>query len=367
MTKRVVLLGAGHAHLFTLKRAGEFARRGYDLVAVAPEAFWYSGLATGVLGGAYSPELDQVNIAALLGGKGRFILDTVVGVDIPARTVHLAESPPLQYDALSLNLGSVTPEIPGVPCGYAVKPIHQLWDLRVDLEARFCSAPGTSVRVVVAGGGVTASELAANIAHLAVSKGGRVDLAVLVAGDAALTQLPPKAAQKVVTALERRGVVFCTNSRVERVENGSAVLESGGAVHFDVFVNATGLRPAPLIRETGLPVDTAGALLVDSHLRSIAEPTVHGGGDCIAFTGRELPKVGVYAIRQAPILFHNLLATLDGTDPKQFRPQKHFLWIMNLGDGTGLAVRRGLWWHGRAAFRLKDWIDRRFLREYQTL
>ena len=38
---------------------------------------------------------------------------------------------------------------------------------------------------------------------------------------------------------------------------------------------------------------------------------------------------------------------------------------MNLGSGTGLAARSGLWWHGRAAFRLKDWIDRRFLREYQ--
>jgi hypothetical protein len=38
---------------------------------------------------------------------------------------------------------------------------------------------------------------------------------------------------------------------------------------------------------------------------------------------------------------------------------------MNLGDGTGPAVRSGLWWHGRAAFRLKDWIDRKFLREYQ--
>jgi hypothetical protein len=39
---------------------------------------------------------------------------------------------------------------------------------------------------------------------------------------------------------------------------------------------------------------------------------------------------------------------------------------MNLGDGTGLATRGRLWWHGRFAFRLKDWIDRRFLREYQV-
>lgn len=367
MTKRVVLLGVGHAHLYTLKRAGEFTRRGYELVAVAPEPFWYSGLATGMLGGLYPPELDQVDVAALMGGQGRFILDTAVGLDVAARTVHLAASPPLHYDVLSLNLGSVVPNIPGVYRGYGVKPIHRLWDLRVDLETRFRSAPSTPVRVVVAGGGVTASELAANIAHLAATRHGRLHLVILVAGDAALTQLPSKAADRVVITLERRGVVFRTNSRVERVEDKAVILEGGEEIPFDVFVNATGLRPAPLIRETGLPVDAAGALLVDAHLRSIAEPTVHGGGDGIALTGEELPHVGVYAIRQAPILFHNLLAALEGTEPKQFKPQKHFLWIMNLGDGTGLAVRRSLWWHGRAAFRLKDWIDRRFLREYQDL
>lgn len=365
MTKRVVLLGAGHAHLYTLKRAGEFTHRGYELVAVAPEPFWYSGLATGVLGGLYPPELDQVDVAALMGPQGRFILDTVVGIDVAARTVHFATSPPLRYDALSLNLGSVVPDIPGASCGYGVKPIHRLWDLRVDLETRFRSAPGRPVRVVVAGEGVTAVELAANISHLAATRGGSLHLVVMVAGATALTQLPSKAADRVARTLERRGVVFRTNSRVERVEQEAVVLESGEEVPFYVFVNATGLKPAPLIRETGLPVNAAGALLVDAHLRSIAEPSIHGGGDGIAFTGRELPRVGVYAIRQAPILFHNLLAALDGTEPKPFRSQKHFLWIMNLGDGTGLAVRRNLWWHGRAAFSLKDWIDRRFLREYQ--
>ena len=49
--KRLVLAGAGHAHLYTLKRIAEFTRRGYEVVVVAPDDFWYSGLATGVLGG----------------------------------------------------------------------------------------------------------------------------------------------------------------------------------------------------------------------------------------------------------------------------------------------------------------------------
>ena len=79
-TRRVVLVGAGQAHLHTLQHAAEFARRGVELVVIAPEDFWYSGLATGVLGGRYSPELDQVDIAALL-GAGRFVRERVVKID----------------------------------------------------------------------------------------------------------------------------------------------------------------------------------------------------------------------------------------------------------------------------------------------
>jgi NADH dehydrogenase FAD-containing subunit len=371
--RRAVLLGAGHAHLHILKQAGSFTRRGHELVAVAPDRFWYSGLATGMLGGTYPPELDQVDVAALLEkGGGRFVRDRVAHVDTSARLVHLEEGPPLAYDALSVNLGSGPPAIGGedaLPGAYRVKPIRQLLELRLDLESRFRS--GRPVRVLVAGGGPTACELAANILGLAARLGGRAEVTVAASGKDFLKRLPRAAARKVVSALERRGVDFHGNARILSVGAGTgggdgahAVLEGGGTMGFDVFVNATGLKPNPRIRDIGLPVDGEGAMRVDAHLRSVADAAVHGGGDAVAFEGRELPKIGVYAIRQAPVLCRNLLASLEGTEPARFEPQADYLWIMNLGDGTGLAARGRLWWHGRAAFRLKDLIDRRFLRAY---
>lgn len=48
-----------------------------------------------------------------------------------------------------------------------------------------------------------------------------------------------------------------------------------------------------------------------------------------------------------------------------FKPQRRFLLILNLGGGTGLATWGRFHWNGRLAFRLKDRIDRAFLREYQ--
>jgi NADH dehydrogenase FAD-containing subunit len=366
--KRAVLVGAGHAHLHALKRAAEFARRSHELVVVAADLFWCSGLATGVLGGLYPPELDQVDVATLArAGGGRFVRDRIAGLDPASRTVRPERRPALACDVLSLTLGSVPPAIPGAEgmggC-YEVKPIRRLWELRVELERRFRSGPRDPVRVVVAGGGVTACELAANVLALAARRVGRVGLRLL-AGGGMPKGLPKRAARAVLDCLRRKGAQLRTGARVGWVEGGRAVLADGSAVPFDLFVNATGLRPPPLVRELGLPVDDEGGLVVDEDLRSTGDAAVFGAGDCVAFEGRERPRIGVYAIRQAPVLFRNLLVALNGGEPRRFRPQRRYLWIMNLGDGTGLAIPSGLWWHGRAAFRLKDWIDRRFPREYQ--
>jgi NADH dehydrogenase FAD-containing subunit len=370
MAKRAVLLGAGHAHLYTIKRAAAFARRGYELTVVAPDTFWYSGLATGMLGGIYPPELDQVDVAALVEhGGGRFLRDRVTGLDRGARQVLLASGAPLSYDALSITLGSEPPAIPGADPSdehvFAVKPIRRLWELRRAIERRLAVKPTRAPRIAIAGGGATACELAANIAQLAKTRGGGADIAVLAAGGDILAQLPRGAARKVEAALTRRGIRFRRHARVERIGPGHAMTADGSSEPFDFFVNATGLRPAPLIRDLGLPVDESGAMLVDDRLRSPADPLIHGGGDCVAMKAHTLPRIGVYAIRQAPVLFANLLAALGAAEPERFTPQRNYLWVLNLGDGTGLALRGRLYWHGRLAFRLKDWIDRRFLDGYQ--
>src|SRR5262249_38335468 len=160
MVRRVVMLGAGHAHLYTLKRTADFVSRGFELVLVAPEIFWYSGLATGVLAGNYPPALDQIDVEALVvQGGGRFIRARATASDPAAQTVSLDSGASLPYDVLSCNLGSEVPvdAIPGAAAhGYAVKPVRNLWELRQALEARTGpAAPGPAPRVVIVGGGAT--------------------------------------------------------------------------------------------------------------------------------------------------------------------------------------------------------------------
>lgn len=366
-SRRVVLVGAGHAHLYALRRAAELTRRGFELVVVAPEDFWYSGLATGVLAGIYPPSLDRIDIAGLLHGSGaRLIRQAMTGLDLAGRRVLLDDGASVGFGSLSLNLGSDVPPIPGANGqSFSAKPVTRLIALRETLEAHFRSAPHATVKVAVAGGGVTAFEIAASIAALARRHGASVQV-VVYAGGGVLPLLPPAAANRLADSLGRRGIDIRNGARVALVDGSRLVLADRSSQSFDHLVNATGLEPPLLTRNLGLATTADGAIMVDDRLMARDAGGVFAAGDCIAFAGRPLPKVGVYAIRQAPILFHNLTAFLDGHPLKRFTPQKRYLSIMTLGDGKGLAYRAGMWWQGRVAFLVKDWIDRRFLRSHRS-
>ncbi len=363
---RVLLVGAGHAHLYLLKRAREFTRRGLSLTVVAPEDFSYSGVATGVLGGRYPPEYGRIDIAALLAGSGATLVRAkLAGLDATARLVHLDDGRSVPFDVVSLNLGSLPPPLPGSHrlC-FDVKPVANLQRLRMALDGWRRERPGDVPAIAVVGGGMTGVEVAAGLARLADVTGAKFRI-TLFASDSVLGELPPAASRGVVDALARRGIVVLAQGRVASLGDGHVVLADGRIEPADFVVNATGLRPAPVTRSLGLPTDADGALVVDADLASTGSPHVFAAGDCIAFRGRALPRVGVYAVRQAPILFHNLIATIEGRPRAAFTPQSRYLTIANLGDDTGLALRGAFRSQGRLAWRLKHAIDARFLAEYR--
>ncbi len=215
------------------------------------------------------------------------------------------------------------------------------------------------------GGGPSACEVAANLLRILRPHRQAATLTLVTAGARLLEQLPRGAAEQVAWLLRDAGARVALGSPVARIHADHVTTAAGESVPYDVLVHALGLVPPPLVRESALPTDEEGALVVDEYLKSPADPRVFGGGDCIAFRGRSLPKVGVYAVREAPVIFFNLLATLEGKALRRFRPQRRFLLILNLGDGTGLATWGPLYWRGRWAFLLKDRIDRAFLRKYR--
>lgn len=163
---------------------------------------------------------------------------------------------------------------------------------------------------------------------------------------------------------DRGGARVLTGDPVVRLGGKTASTSGGREVPYDLAVLAVGVSPPDVFRVSGLPTDESGGLRVDRHLRSTADGRLFGGGDCVSFCGRPLPKLGVFAVRQGPVIFHNLQAALDGSQLREYRPQRRYLYVLNLGDGTGLAIYGHLSWRGRLSWWLKHRIDERFVGEH---
>ena len=182
-----------------------------------------------------------------------------------------------------------------------------------------------------------------------------------------MTGFPDRVRYKAIDSLKARGIDIIEHCAVKEIHPDRVELESLHKYDADVIFVATGVNPSAVIRKSGLSAGPDGGLLVNRYLQSIDYPEIFGGGDCIYFQEQPLDKVGVYAVRQNPVLLHNLMASLDGEKLQPFDPGGDYLLIFNLGDNTGIFRKKCLLFGGHLAFVIKDYIDRKFMKKYQAL
>lgn len=359
---RVLLIGAGHAHLGVVREAARLRAEGVELFLISPPVFRYSGLVTGVLSGALDPAAGEIDVAGLTAAFGvTFHPTEVTAIDRDSRRVTLSDGATLAYDILSLNIGSRTADpldLAAQADVWTVKPLSRLLDLRARLEAEIARS-GVCPNLVIAGTGQAGLEVAAALAGLCERR--RVIPRITLVGPAPGARESSAADRALRRTLERRGVVFVDGAVAGRGPDVCR-LASGQALACDVLVLATGLIAPELAGRLGLAVDPEGRLLTRDTLQTTGDDRVFATGDCAVLAAAPRPCVGVFGVRATPVLAHNLAAMARGRQLTRFRPQASWLSIMDLGDGTGLAQRGRWWWLGRASLDLKRRLDLDFIR-----
>lgn len=371
---RLLLVGAGHAHLEILRRQASRPRAGVELTLVSvADCHHYSGMVPGFLQGQYEEREITFDLPALAErAGGRFVRARATALDPAAREVHLEGGGPLGYDLVSFNVGSRSAgddEESVRRHAAKVKPMSRVADLRQRL-ADLQGGPDER-RAVIVGGGAAGVEVACAIATFLDRAGCRRQVTILEGSGAILAGYSQRFRRRAEAVLAERDIAFRTGVRVERVEADAVLVEGGARTRSDLTVWLTGAAAWPLFESSGLPVDEKGFLLVDDALRSISDPRVFGAGDCVTPERHPgTPKAGVYAVREAPVLWKSLAAAIgavEGGKPPHYRPQGSFLSLLNTGDGKALLRYKGLISHSRWAWRLKDRIDRRFMARYRPL
>ncbi len=359
--KSVVLVGAGNAHLRFVKRFGMKPLPGVaaTLVSDAAEAP-YSAMVPGHIGGDYALEAIRIDLVRLCRASGvRLVVDRAEQLDIAERKVRFAGRPELSYDVLSLGLGSL-PSCPAgmktLPSSWLMRPLGELIARLDALQQQLRRSP-RPFHLAVVGGGASGCELT-----LAIRKrfDGVPDFRLTLLQNAAslLPHFPAKAGRVFHSTLQQRGVAVRLGSRVVGGDETGLDLDGGERLPCDAVLWATHAAPHAILHSSGLKLNEAGFLQVNDSLQSVSDPAVFGTGDCIELVSRpDLPKNGVYAVRQGGVLFDNIGHFLREEPLKPFRPQWLYLCLLSTSDGDAIFCYGPFVWKARWARRLKDRID----------
>jgi NADH dehydrogenase FAD-containing subunit len=368
MSKHLVIVGGGHAHLTVLLNITNFVRRGHRVTLIGPSPYhYYSGMGPGLLSGIYRPQDVRFHVKKMVEDRGGiFVEDRVIKINPHQRTLNLQGGDQIDYDVVSFNTGSDVPlkSLVSAPREniITVKPVFNL------LQARRRIIPELkekTMRFIVIGGGPAGLEVTANLWRLVQDSQGKARI-TLVAGSKLLGGLSEKVRTLALASLESRGITVIEGIYGKEIRQEEIRFTDDSSHPFDLAFVAMGVQPSSIFGDSGIKVGPDGGLLVNPYLQSVAHSEIFGGGDCISFAEHPLAKVGVYAVRENPILLRNLLAALEGKDMQTFTPQSDYMLIFNMGNGRGILWKKNFVWDGRLAFRLKDYIDRKFMRKFQV-
>ena len=371
ISRDLVLVGGGHTHVLALRMLAMRPVTGLRISLVSPASHTpYSGMLPGMVAGHYNFEQAHIDLARLCQWAGvRFITAEVVALDPLERLLSLLDRPAIEYDIVSLDIGS-QPELDSVPGArdhaVPVKPVAGLWQRWEGLLHRLDGQPaGRKHRIAVVGGGAGSVELVLAMAHRLAGR--PVELSLWSGASTILQSYNIGARRAVTAALQRQGVALTLNARVEEVAAGCMHLADGSEAGFDELFWCTGAAAAPWVAASGLPVDAQGFLSISDTLQSVADERVFGAGDIATQVNHPRPKAGVYAVRQGPVLAHNLRAALLGKPLRKHRPQQNFLSLVSLGDRQATADRGPFSMTGKWVWRWKDAIDRKFMARFEQL
>ena len=373
-SKRVLIVGGGFAGMYAALQMKELAEAGHRLTVVSADNFMqYQPFLPEVASGTIDPRAVVVPLRPVL-KHATVVVGEVTSVDLEAKHVH-ARIPDgldveLGYDVLVVTAGSwsrVLP-VPGLAeHGVGFKTVQEAIYLRNHVLSRLDVAAETAdpqrrraaLSFVFVGAGYAGVEALGELEDLARDalksypgiESEEMRWVLVEAGSQILPELPSDLADYAQRHLEERGIEVMVNARLVSAKEGVMSLSDGTSFPAETLVWTAGVKPAPLAKISGLPLDERGRIEVDAELRVKGVPNVWAAGDIAAVpdltTGGFTPPTAQHAMRQGKRLGRNVTATLMGGAIEPF-VWKNVGGVCSLGRYKGVAdvfgVKvRGFW------------------------
>jgi selenide,water dikinase len=334
----------------------------------------YSGMLPGTLAGLYTPDDMEIDLHRFAMSCGaRLIVEPAVGLDPDRRRILFRDRPPVRYDVAVVGIGSVPNQRTlweGQPNVLSIKPMATFlarWEAAV--KSRIPPSPlggaEDALRVAVVGAGAGGTEIAFSVEAWLRRHEIAANVSLVDANENILAGYSAGTKHRALREMARRGILVILNRRVSAIGGRELTFADGTSHPSDIVIWAASAAAPSVLEGFSLPKTPDGFLAVRPTLQTTAEFPVFAVGDTASFVLQPLPKAGVYAVREGPVLWDNLQRLFAGRDLVPYDPQRGFLSLLNTGDESALLEYRGISAQGRWAWKLKDRIDRKFMRMYQ--
>ena len=349
--KHLVLIGGGHSHLFVLKQLGMKPVPGLAITLISRDIETpYSGSLPATLSGFLSRDDINIYLRPLAQfAKARLIRASVEDIDLEAKIIRLPDRPEIHFDILSLNIGS-RPDASTIlgadEFACPVKPIDEFltrWEC-VLAEAVQRVSNQEDYAITVVGGGPASVELALAMQYrihseckLALESESPLKLSIISSSSEILARHSAKVRRAALDILRRRNIKIELGHRVTRFQVNGVQTDLGGEYVSYATFYATGASLPDWPACAGIAMSDDGFIYTLPTLQSASHDFVFAAGDAATIRGASRPKSGVYAVRAGKPLAVNLVRFAKGKLLKPFKPQKHALALISLGDKTAIA------------------------------
>ena len=378
-SRELVLAGAGHTNLHIVRMWLQQPIADVQLTVVSPTPYaTYSGMFPGTLAGLYAPEEMLIDLDQLTHAAGaRLIVAECIGIDVPRRRVLLKDRPGIPFDMVSVGVGSRPAGMESVakhPGLISIKPMFTAMNRLRHRLSELTSAPDEpnketdvdKICIVVVGAGAAGVEIAFCVRQFIRREYPNlwqrgIQVSIIDRHDSILRGYRPstrRIAEQKMADHQIQKVVNCT---VVSCDDRQLLLDNCDPIPADVVLWCAGATAVPLLDAIDLPKSGNGFLRVKSTLQTITGEPVFAVGDSASIDGASNSRAGVYAVRQGPILWQNIHRMFVGQPLVHYRPQRDFLSLLAIGDGSAIGQYRWLSSHGRWLWRLKDRIDSKFM------
>ncbi|MEV8289489.1 NAD(P)/FAD-dependent oxidoreductase [Streptomyces niveus] len=277
-----------------------------------------------------------------------------------------AHEPPgsfeMTYDELVLAPGSIsrTLPVPGLAeHGIGFKTVEEAIALRNHVLEQMDIASSTrdpelrdaALTYVFVGGGYAGVEALAELADMARYatryyhnvKADDLKWILVEASDHILPEVGHDMGKYAVRELRARNIDVRLETRLDSCENRVAVLSDGTRFPTRTVVWTAGVKPHPILAATDLPLDKRGRLICTAKLAVDGAEHAWSAGDAAAVPdlaadepGTECAPNAQHAVRQARVLAENIVASLRGETPRDYR-YRYAGSVASLGLHKGVA------------------------------